>query len=133
LPTARRSGCAGTPARTRVADPRGLPPAYIEVGQLDIFRDEDLTYALRLGQAGVPHCFDVIAFNSAVVGDNDAGKSTILQSIELALSGRIGGCPADGELSPHWFPRTVTERYPRQLKEEARRTVADHLHRGVPA
>jgi acetyl esterase/lipase len=35
-------------------DPAGLPPAYIEVGQLDIFRDEDLTYALRLGQAGVP-------------------------------------------------------------------------------
>jgi hypothetical protein len=39
-------------APARVADPAGLPPAYIEVGQLDIFRDEDLTYALRLGQAG---------------------------------------------------------------------------------
>jgi len=41
-------------APARVANPAGLPPAYIEVGQLDIFRDEDLTYALRLGQAGVP-------------------------------------------------------------------------------
>jgi acetyl esterase/lipase len=41
-------------APARVGDPAGLPPAYIEVGQLDIFRDEDLTYALRLSRAGVP-------------------------------------------------------------------------------
>ena len=69
------AGGPETPAHAapaRVADPAGLPPAYIEVGQLDIFRDEDLTYALRLGQAGVPvefhlhpgvpHEFDFIAF-----------------------------------------------------------------------
>ena len=37
-----------------VADPARRPPAYIEVAQLDMFRDEDLAYALRLGQAGVP-------------------------------------------------------------------------------
>ncbi|RSM68771.1 alpha/beta hydrolase [Actinoplanes sp. ATCC 53533] len=61
-------------APARIADPAGLPPAYIEVGQLDIFRDEALTYALRLGQAGVPvefhlhpgvpHEFESIAFTS---------------------------------------------------------------------
>jgi acetyl esterase/lipase len=58
-------------APARAADLAGLPPAYIEVGQLDAFRDEDLTYALRLSQAGVPvefhlhpgapHGFDGIA------------------------------------------------------------------------
>ncbi|MGV9848290.1 alpha/beta hydrolase [Streptomyces sp. NPDC003442] len=31
-----------------------LPPAYIETGQLDLFRDENIAYAQRLGRAGVP-------------------------------------------------------------------------------
>lgn len=41
-------------APARLSDATGLPPAYIEVGQLDIFRDEDIRYALTLSQAGVP-------------------------------------------------------------------------------
>ena len=56
-PAHRAAGGPDTPAYAapaRVADPAGLPPAYIEVAQLDMFRDEDLAYALRLGQAGVP-------------------------------------------------------------------------------
>jgi len=36
----------------RLQDAAGLPPAYIEVGQLDIFRDEDVRYALTLSRAG---------------------------------------------------------------------------------
>tara|TARA_B110000438_G_C15733086_1_gene615065 strand:- start:247 stop:1257 length:1011 start_codon:yes stop_codon:yes gene_type:complete len=35
-------------------DLSGLPPAYICVGTLDIFIDEDIEYAQRLSQAGVP-------------------------------------------------------------------------------
>ena len=35
-------------------DLSGLPPAYINVGTLDIFVDEDIEYAQRLSQAGVP-------------------------------------------------------------------------------
>jgi acetyl esterase/lipase len=34
--------------------PAALPPAYTEVTQLDMFRDEGLASALRLGQVGVP-------------------------------------------------------------------------------
>ncbi len=37
----------------RVADLRGLPPAFIGVGTLDLFCDEDIDYAQRLNAAGV--------------------------------------------------------------------------------
>ena len=38
---------------SRNADLAGLPPAWIGVGDLDLFRDEDLDYAERLRAAGV--------------------------------------------------------------------------------
>lgn len=62
------------PARHR--DLSGLPPAWIGVGSLDLFHDEDLAYARRLREAGVPvevqvvdgafHGFDAIAPKTAV-------------------------------------------------------------------
>jgi MFS family permease len=62
------------PARRR--DLAGLPPAWIGVGTADLFHDEDVTYAARLRDAGVPvtldvvegafHAFDVVAPNTAV-------------------------------------------------------------------
>jgi len=41
-------------AAARATDLRGLPPAYIPVGDLDLFVDENMTYAQRLLAAGVP-------------------------------------------------------------------------------
>jgi acetyl esterase/lipase len=41
-------------AAARATDLKGLPPAYIPVGDLDLFVDEDIEYAQRLLQAGVP-------------------------------------------------------------------------------
>ncbi len=41
-------------AAYRAGDLRGLPPAYIPVGDLDMFLDENIEYAQRLLQAGVP-------------------------------------------------------------------------------
>ncbi|MGB5755692.1 MAG: alpha/beta hydrolase [Acidimicrobiales bacterium] len=35
-------------------DLSGLPPAYINVGELDMFLDEDVAYAMALNRAGVP-------------------------------------------------------------------------------
>jgi acetyl esterase/lipase len=41
-------------APTRATDLAGLPPAYLEVGSSEVFRDETLDYAAQLAQAGVP-------------------------------------------------------------------------------
>lgn len=41
-------------APARASDLSGLPPTYIDTGDLDIFRDEDVTFARRLALAGVP-------------------------------------------------------------------------------
>ncbi|TXK41369.1 alpha/beta hydrolase [Nonomuraea sp. C10] len=41
-------------APARAEDLTGLPPAYIDVGTVDLFRDEDIAFAQRLMQAGVP-------------------------------------------------------------------------------
>ena len=55
-------------APARLTEFAGLAPAFIDVGELDIFCDESILYALRLGRAGVstelyvrpgcPHAFD---------------------------------------------------------------------------
>jgi acetyl esterase/lipase len=39
-------------AAARAADLSGLPPAYIDVGSAETFRDEDVAYATRIWQAG---------------------------------------------------------------------------------
>ncbi|WP_444942069.1 alpha/beta hydrolase [Microbulbifer sp. ZKSA004] len=40
-------------APARLQDAKGLPPAFIDVGELDIFRDEDMQFAQLLTDAGV--------------------------------------------------------------------------------
>jgi len=47
-------------APARVADLAGLPPAFILVGGLDLFLEEDMEYARRLIRAGVPAELHVI-------------------------------------------------------------------------
>jgi acetyl esterase/lipase len=42
-----------TAAPARATDLSGLPAAFVSVGAVDGFRDEDIDYALRLSQAGV--------------------------------------------------------------------------------
>ncbi|WP_396903558.1 alpha/beta hydrolase [Mycolicibacterium phlei] len=63
-------------APARATDLRDLPPAYLDVGDLDIFRTEDIAYAMRLADAGVstelhvypgcPHAFEALAHNAGV-------------------------------------------------------------------
>lgn len=80
-----------TAAPARLEDAAGLPPAYIEVGQIDVFRDEDIAYAVKLSRAGVPvefhlhpgapHEFDSIAFASDVARRAIADRVRVLKSI----------------------------------------------------
>ena len=48
-------------AAARATELTGLPPTCIVVGSIDGFRDEDVDYAQRLNQAGVPCELHVIA------------------------------------------------------------------------
>lgn len=44
-----------------------------------------------------------------IVGANESGKSTLMEAIALALTGRINGRSASEELNPHWFNTAVVE------------------------
>jgi len=46
-----------------------------------------------------------------LVGDNEAGKSTILEAIHLALSGMFNGKYVKHELTPYLFNNKVVEKY----------------------
>ncbi len=47
-------GVSAYAAPARVENMRGLPPAYVAVGALDLFLEEDIDYVRRLTRAGVP-------------------------------------------------------------------------------
>ncbi|OUM22686.1 ATP-dependent endonuclease [Pseudomonas putida] len=51
-----------------------------------------------------------------LVGDNDAGKSTLMEAISLALNGRIHGRGLLEELNPHWFNADVVGQFLAQRK-----------------
>jgi acetyl esterase/lipase len=63
-------------APARATDLTGLPATYIDVGDLDIFRNENIAYARRLSDAGVPtelhvhpgcpHAFEALARSADV-------------------------------------------------------------------
>ncbi|MCF6386625.1 alpha/beta hydrolase [Mycobacterium sp. MBM] len=65
-------------APARRDDMSGLPPAWIGVGTLDLFHDEDLAYARRLREAGVACTVEVVtgAFHGF---DGVAPKATVSQ------------------------------------------------------
>lgn len=70
-------------------DLTGLPPAWIGVGTLDLFHDEDLAYAERLRATGVPcevvelpgafHGFDVIFTKAGVTQEFHATIARVLR------------------------------------------------------
>ena len=73
-PGGRKVPSAAVPSR--VEDLSGLPPAFIGVGGLDLFVQEDIDYAARLNAAGVPtellvvpgafHGFDMFMPDAAI-------------------------------------------------------------------
>ncbi len=77
-------------AAARLEDFSGLTPAYIEVGELDIFRDEDVGYAQRLAAAGVstelhvhpdvPHGCEALVPLAAISQRSAADRHRVLAS-----------------------------------------------------
>jgi acetyl esterase/lipase len=77
-------------APARLKDFTGLAPAYIDVGELDIFRNENLAYAQGLAAArvpvefhlhpGAPHGFEGFAPESGVARRALADRARVLQS-----------------------------------------------------
>jgi acetyl esterase/lipase len=76
-------------AAARATDLTNLPPAYIPVGALDLFVDENIEYAQRLIQAGVPtelhvypgafHGFDLFAPSARVSKQFKADRDNALK------------------------------------------------------
>jgi len=76
-------------AAARATDLTNLPPAYIPVGALDLFVDENIAYAQRLIQAGVPtelhvypgafHGFDLFAPSATVSKQFKADRDSALK------------------------------------------------------
>jgi acetyl esterase/lipase len=78
-------------APARAEDLSGLPPAYIDVGTAETFRDEDVAYASRMWQAGGVaelhvwpggfHGFDMMVPTAAVSQDARAARLRWLHRI----------------------------------------------------
>ena len=86
----RRVPYGSVPAR--VENLRGLPPAFIGVGSIDLFVDEDIEYAQRLVDAGVSVTLDVVpgAFHGFDIFANTSiarrFKSELIASLKSAFA-----------------------------------------------
>jgi acetyl esterase/lipase len=80
----------------RAGNLAGLPPAFIGVGSIDLFVDENVEYARRLINSGVPtelcvvpggyHGFDIIAPEAAT---SKAFRATWSAALGKALNGGV--------------------------------------------
>ena len=85
-------------APARATNLRGLPPALITVGALDLFLEEDIDYATRLMQAGVPtelhvypgayHGFDLASESKLAQAMNRDRLNALRRALSVALSGQ---------------------------------------------
>ena len=94
-------------APARATDLTGLPDTYIDVGDLDIFRDEDITYARRLSDAGVPtelhlhpgcpHAFEALArARGRVAASNRRSRPSPARLVVASGRGGRGGYGGPG-------------------------------------
>jgi acetyl esterase/lipase len=84
-------------APARRQDLRGLPPAWIGVGDIDLFHDEDVDYAKRLEEAGVPCELHVVPgmFHAADSMVPRASSSVDFRDrLTDALRSAVGSTPA---------------------------------------
>lgn len=80
-------------APARLSDFANLAPAYIEVAELDIFRDESIDYARRLLDAGIsaelhvhpggPHGHDWVNPNAAISARVVADRVRVITALSI--------------------------------------------------
>src|SRR5680860_1423328 len=58
-----------------------------------------------------------------LVGNNETGKSTIIEAIYLALSGTFQGRKIQNEISPYLFGKSLTEEYIQSLKDGSKYSI----------
>lgn len=73
----------------RVKNLKGLPPAFIGVGSIDLFVDEDIDYARRLIDAGVPVRLNVVP--GAFHGFDAYTGAPIAKAFRADLVAALGG------------------------------------------
>lgn len=85
---------------------------YVRFGD---FRGEFKTMIERIVAQGYRRFRDLVMEPTEglniIVGGNEAGKSTLLEAVGLALTGRVNGRWAEEELNPYWFNRQQVAEY----------------------
>lgn len=78
-------------APARATDLSGLPPAYIDVGELDMFRDEDIDFAKRLAEANVQVEFHLWpgAYHASEVFAPTASLSSTIWATRISAMKRL--------------------------------------------
>ena len=110
-------------AAARATDLEGLPATYMEVGGSEVFRDEDIDYATRLGHAGVPtelhvwvggfHGFEIWAPDSEIGRATlDARTSYLRRALRnggdcLRVAGAPGSVARRQDFAPGTIPHTA--------------------------
>ena len=101
-----RPGRSGPPAYAvpaRRADLGGLPPAWIGVGDLDLFLDEDVEYAERLRAAGVPCQLDRVSGMYHGADVRLAETSALMRAFRQRMLDALGaaiGAPSHSSVHP---------------------------------
>ena len=90
-------GVDETAAPARAKDLSGLPPAFLHIGTLDLFLEENLEYTRRLTRAGVPVELHVIpgAYHGSGMAF-DAPQSKLVADLRLKALARALGATMPG-------------------------------------
>ena len=115
-------------APAREEDLSGLPPAWIGVGTLDLFFDEDMAYAKRLRTAGVPCELHVVegAFHGF---DSVAPKASITRAYRVEQVQALASALARRRLSLETRAPTHASASPRVDRQPFRTQTPDNSGR----
>ncbi|HYC22028.1 MAG TPA: alpha/beta hydrolase [Candidatus Bathyarchaeia archaeon] len=83
-------------APARAGDLATMPPTWIGVGTLDVFRDENIDYAKRLLAAGIPvelHVYPGATHGFELMAPDAAVARRCQRDIDEALGRALGGAP----------------------------------------